>query len=186
MKNIRKITRRLLILIFLIFISCKERSNIKKTGENTQQNVVNISTQNALKIDENYVRNEFEKSKFVEYEKIKDSKVFISDLDGDNINDAILEFKLVQLENINDIQENQNCIYTSGIVLYLNSGEKLIWSDMIREMKRGGQPIISVVKIDKGIIYTNSKSFKENDSLCCPTFEKKYEYVVRNKELKIK
>lgn len=101
-------------------------------------------------------------------------KVLYGDIDGDGDEDAVAQFTIEGMGGGNN--------YAFYLAVFKNDGGKLT---AVTDEVAGGKlnRNIELTKIEKGIIYLDTKEYAADDGACCPSIEGKTSYVLEGKKL---
>lgn len=108
-------------------------------------------------------------------EEYKDArKVLYGDIDGDGDEDAVAQFTVEGMGGGNN--------YSFELAVFKNDGGKLT---AVTDEVVGGKlnRNVELKRIEKGVIYLDTKEYAEDDGACCPSIEGKTSYVLQGKKL---
>ena len=95
-------------------------------------------------------------------------KFLLTDLNGDTLTDAIVDYSLLPNAEMNG--GGGNAIgEISGLIYFENSGEQLIVSDHTQEFPGNFGSRNELQKIENGIIFLKKYEYAEEDGRCCPS-----------------
>lgn len=107
-------------------------------------------------------------------------KIFLSDLNGDNLLDAIVDYSFEP--NHNDfINCGNSCQDFPGLIVFVNTGKNIIISDYTTEFSESYYA--RVTNVSSGVIFLKYLDWGIDDPRCCPSIEKKFALIFRNGKL---
>lgn len=124
------------------------------------------------KVIDKYIAGVAKVSDGEEYKEAR--KVLYGDTDGDGDEDAVAQFTVEGMGGGNN--------YIFYLAVFKNDGGKLT---AVTDEAAGGKLSrgIELTKIEKGVIYLDTKEYDEDDGSCCPSIEGKTTYVLQGKKL---
>jgi len=143
--------------------------------ENTNSAPISAATPDKTegqKIIDKYIAGVAKVSDGEEYKEAR--KVLYGDIDGDGDEDAVAQFTVEGMGGGNN--------YSFELAVFKNDGGKLT---AITDEVVGGKlnRNVELKRIEKGVIYLDTKEYAEDDGACCPSIEGKTSYIVQGKKL---
>lgn len=106
-------------------------------------------------------------------------KIVIGDLNGDGLNDAVVDYSL---DPANE-GDGHAISEISGLVTFINSGKALVITDHSANFGGNFGSRNDLKKINNGVIILEGKDYSENDPRCCPSVKTTTELVLRDGKL---
>lgn len=124
------------------------------------------------KVIDKYIAGVAKVSDASEYKEAR--KILYGDIDGDGDDDAIVQFTIEGMGGGNN--------YGFSLAAFKNDDGKLT---AITDEVVGGKMNreVELKRIEKGVIYLDTKEYAENDGACCPSIEGKTSFVLEGKKL---
>lgn len=124
------------------------------------------------KVIDKYIAGVAKVSDGEEYKEAR--KLFYGDIDGDGDEDAVAQFTVEGMGGGNN--------YSFELAVFKNDNGKLT---AITDEVVGGKlnRNVELKRIEKGVIYLDTKEYAEDDGACCPSIEGKTSYVLEGKKL---
>jgi hypothetical protein len=108
-------------------------------------------------------------------------KIVIGDLNGDGLNDAVVDYSLNPDSENNEGGHAINEI--PGLVGFINTGKTLIITDHSASFGGNFGSRNDLKKINNGVIILEGREYSENDPRCCPSLKTTTELVLRDGKL---
>jgi len=114
--------------------------------------------------------------------ELKKKKIVIGDLNGDNLDDAIVQ---INLEPTFEDTGGGNVLLwdISYYVVFINTGNDLKIEAILDNYYIGEDGFGNILNISNGLVQTENHEYTEEDSRCCPTLKCTKLYKYRNDKL---
>ena len=173
----------LILFISILFNSCSKK---QEQTQNEPPKTDTVSSQNqtagadtsskkldGLKITKKDVQRKFNEIKMSfdkKDETLGNNEIFIGDMNGDGINDALVYYVIVP--------KGGNITLKSGVVVYLADSVKL------NQLLQYDFPYTAYVdKIKDNLIYCIRTEFRPTDPACCPSVKKPFKMKLEDNKL---
>lgn len=143
--------------------------------ENTNSSPSSAATPDKVegqKVIDKYIAGVAKVSDGEEYKEAR--KILYGDIDGDGDEDAVAQFTVEGMGGGNN--------YSFELAVFKNDSGKLT---AVTDEVVGGKlnRNVELKRIEKGVIYLDTKEYAEDDGACCPSIEGKTSYILQGKKL---
>jgi len=153
-------------------IANKLSENKTETSNSAPQTSATPDKIEGQKVIDKYIAGVAKVSDASEYKEAR--KILYGDIDGDGDEDAIVQFTIEGMGGGNN--------YGFSLAAFKNDDGKLT---AITDEVVGGKMNreVELKRIEKGVIYLDTKEYAENDGACCPSIAGKTSFVLEGKKL---
>lgn len=153
-------------------IANKLSENKTETANSAPQSSATPDKADGEKVIDKYIAGVAKVSDAGEYKEAR--KVLYSDIDGDGDDDAVVQFTIEGMGGSNN--------YSFELGVFRNDGGKL---KAVTDEVVGGKLFrdVELKKVEKGVIYLDTKEYAPDDGACCPSIAGKTTFVLQGNKL---